>query len=54
MRDRVQPGVSGPALLLTTDKITPAHRSRDAYVYVFSELRGLPNYIVYQRISGGL
>ena len=34
MRDRVQPGVSGPALLLTTDKITPAHRSRDAYVYV--------------------
>jgi len=34
MRDRVQPGVSGPALLLTTGKITPAHRSRDAYVYV--------------------
>jgi hypothetical protein len=34
MRDRVQPGVSGPALLLTTDKITAAHRSRDAYVYV--------------------
>jgi hypothetical protein len=24
--------------LLTTDKITAAHRSRDAYVYVFSEL----------------
>ena len=34
MRDRVQPGVSGPALLLTIDKITAAHRSRDAYVYV--------------------
>ena len=34
MRDRVQPGVSGPALLLTTDKITAAHRSRDAYVHV--------------------
>jgi excisionase family DNA binding protein len=34
MRDRVQPGVSGPALLLTTDKISASHRSRDAYVYV--------------------
>ena len=38
MRDTVQPGVSGPALLLTTDKISVSHRSRDAYVYVFSEL----------------
>ena len=34
MRDTVQPGVSVPALLLTTDKITVSHRSRDAYVYV--------------------
>ena len=34
MRDTVQPGVSGPALLLTTDKISASHRSRDAYVYV--------------------
>jgi Resolvase, N terminal domain len=34
MRDTVQPGVSGPALLLTTDKIGTSHRSRDAYVYV--------------------
>ena len=34
MRDTVQPGVSAPALLLTTDKITALHRSRDAYVYV--------------------
>lgn len=34
MRDRIQPGVSGPALLLTTDKISASHRSRDAYVYV--------------------
>lgn len=34
MRDTVQPGVSAPALLLTTDKITVSHRSRDAYVYV--------------------
>ena len=34
MRDTVQPGVSAPALLLTTDKITTSHRSRDAYVYV--------------------
>ena len=39
MRDTVGPGVSGPALLLTTDKISASHRSRDAYVYVFSELR---------------
>jgi hypothetical protein len=38
MRDRVQPGVSGPALLLTIDKITAAHRSRDAYVYLLTEL----------------
>ena len=30
----LQPGVSAPALLLTTDKITVSHRSRDAYVYV--------------------
>jgi DNA invertase Pin-like site-specific DNA recombinase/predicted DNA-binding transcriptional regulator AlpA len=34
MRDTVAPGVSAPALLLTTDKITALHRSRDAYVYV--------------------
>jgi DNA invertase Pin-like site-specific DNA recombinase/predicted DNA-binding transcriptional regulator AlpA len=34
MRDTVQPDVSAPALLLTTDKITALHRSRDAYVYV--------------------
>jgi excisionase family DNA binding protein len=34
MRDSVQPGVSAPALLLTTAKITASHRSRDAYVYV--------------------
>jgi excisionase family DNA binding protein len=34
MRDTIQPGVSAPALLLTTDKITASHRSRDAYVYV--------------------
>jgi DNA invertase Pin-like site-specific DNA recombinase len=34
MRDTVGPGVSGPALLLTTDKISASHRSRDAYVYV--------------------
>jgi excisionase family DNA binding protein len=34
MRNTVQPGVSAPALLLTTDKITVSHRSRDAYVYV--------------------
>ena len=34
MRDTAQPGVSTPALLLTTDKITFSHRSRDAYVYV--------------------
>ena len=34
MRESVQPGVSAPALLLTTDKITVSHRSRDAYVYV--------------------
>ena len=34
MRSTVQPGVSAPALLLTTDKITALHRSRDAYVYV--------------------
>src|SRR4029078_4612016 len=34
MRDACQPGVSTPALLLTTDKITFSHRSRDAYVYV--------------------
>jgi DNA invertase Pin-like site-specific DNA recombinase len=34
MRDTVPPGVSAPALLLTTDKITVSHRSRDAYVYV--------------------
>ena len=34
MRDTVQPGVSGPALLLTTDKISALHRFRDAYVYV--------------------
>jgi len=34
MPDTVQPGVSGPALLLTTDKISASHRSRDAYVYV--------------------
>ena len=34
MRDMVGSGVSAPALLLTTDKITAAHRSRDAYVYV--------------------
>ena len=34
MRDTAQPGVSAPALLLTTDKITVSHRSRDAYVYV--------------------
>ena len=34
MRDSVQPGVSAPALLLTIDKVTALHRSRDAYVYV--------------------
>jgi excisionase family DNA binding protein len=34
MRDTVQSGVSAPALLLTTDKITVSHRSRDAFVYV--------------------
>jgi DNA invertase Pin-like site-specific DNA recombinase/predicted DNA-binding transcriptional regulator AlpA len=34
MRDAVGPGVSAPALLLTTDKVTASHRSRDAYVYV--------------------
>ena len=34
MRDTVQPRVSAPALLLTTEKITVSHRSRDAYVYV--------------------
>jgi len=34
MRDTARPGVSGPALLLTTDKISVSHRSRDAYVYV--------------------
>ncbi len=34
MRDTVSPGVSAPALLLTTDKISASHRSRDAYVYV--------------------
>ena len=34
MRDTAQPGVSVPALLLTTDKISVSHRSRDAYVYV--------------------
>ena len=34
MRDTVEPGVSAPALLLTTDKITASNRSRDAYVYV--------------------
>ena len=34
MRDVVQPGVSAPALLLSTDKITASHRARDAYVYV--------------------
>ena len=34
MRDTVGPGVSGPALLLTTEKISASHRSRDAYVYV--------------------
>jgi hypothetical protein len=39
MRDMVQPGVSAPALLLTTDKVSTSHRCRDAYVYVFSELR---------------
>ena len=33
MRDTIQPGVSTPALLLTTDKIAASHRSRDAYVY---------------------
>jgi excisionase family DNA binding protein len=34
MRESVQPGVSVPALLLTTDKVSASHRSRDAYVYV--------------------
>jgi excisionase family DNA binding protein len=34
MSDTIRPGVSAPALLLTTDKITAGHRSRDAYVYV--------------------
>jgi DNA invertase Pin-like site-specific DNA recombinase len=34
MRNTVPPGVSVPALLLTTDKIGVSHRSRDAYVYV--------------------
>lgn len=34
MPDQVTAGLSAPALLLTTDKITAAHRSRDAYVYV--------------------
>ncbi|VBA32646.1 hypothetical protein LAUMK4_05784 [Mycobacterium persicum] len=34
MRNTVQLGVSVPALLLTTDKISASHRSRDAYVYV--------------------
>jgi excisionase family DNA binding protein len=34
MPDTVQPGVSGPALLLTTDKVGASHRSREAYVYV--------------------
>jgi DNA invertase Pin-like site-specific DNA recombinase/predicted DNA-binding transcriptional regulator AlpA len=34
MRDTVGPGVSAPALLLTTDKVTASHRCRDAYVYV--------------------
>ena len=34
MRDTGQPGVSAPALLLSTEKITVSHRSRDAYVYV--------------------
>src|SRR6478736_9675846 len=34
MRDTVGPGVSGPALLLTTEKVSASHRSRDAYVYV--------------------
>jgi DNA invertase Pin-like site-specific DNA recombinase len=33
MRD-VSSGVSAPALLLTTNKVTASHRSRDAYVYV--------------------
>src|ERR1700739_3513856 len=34
MRDAVGPGVSAPALLLTTGKITPATPSGAAYVYV--------------------
>ena len=41
MRDTVGPGVSGPALLLTTEKISASHRSRDAYVYLLTELPGL-------------
>jgi len=32
MRDSVAPGVSAPALLLSTDKISASHRFRDAYV----------------------
>ena len=34
MRDTVRSGVSAPALLLTADKISISHRSRDASVYV--------------------
>jgi hypothetical protein len=33
MRD-VPSGVSAPALLLTTDKVSASHRCRDAHVYV--------------------
>jgi hypothetical protein len=43
MRGTMRPGVSAPALLLTTDKITASHRSRDAHVYVF---QSIPSQIV--------
>ena len=39
---------------MSEHKVTAAHLRRAAVVYVFSELRGLPNYVVYQCISGGL
>src|ERR1700739_2039786 len=42
MRDTVGPGVSAPALLLTTDKIAVSHRSRDAYVSLLTELPEQP------------
>jgi hypothetical protein len=49
MTGQTSAGASVPALLLSTEKVTASHRSRDAYVYVRQSTPSQPEKWVQER-----